>query len=653
MKNKAVLITILAALAGTGLGTLIGYGAWGQEKEEVKTSEPSVVVPDDSGSEESTAPEISVKGLNHVRRASATPDLSALTFPDRAPDQEHAVAFDIANGDDSIIFDENIVPRYVSKEGVVVIDFFYDYGQGTSYPDNGGKINLRMDVQDNSYYPQAYVYTYNSTTHKWSYSYEYNNQDYDSMLEIADGESVRVVLQDSDLYPYDENYLNWLCPEFTEEFFGTLSYSLERVPELFEYDDMILDGQTKDLFIDVNQNYSKDTIINSISAKDLFGKDVPVTIIEGEESFTPQTIGVYTLKVRATDDYGQIATATLIVHIVDYDPPVISQAQQFNFVADKGQNLSYTDLPTYISVTDNGTGHGSNLTITYIYDGTQLNTSWTKTFTASDYGTHKLKVKAVDSSGNTSEKEFTINVGDGTAPVITRRDGQAVGSKITIGVSKTFNMQLSDILQMFKAQDNVDGDVSSSLAGNTQADTDFFSTNHHVGTYEITIKATDRNNNATTQKLPIEIAADLPPVFIISDTLVYTDTANPLNTDSISRIVTKSLLKGKNLTGLSVDASEYIGNETTPGTYHITYDYTEASVVKGLKRANSSPVKSGAFDIVVTQAEESTEPEEKKNGFVLFFEKLGNWFKGVFTKFKFDCFITNEEWNARFPKAEK
>ena len=28
---------------------------------------------------------------------------------------------------------------------------------------------------------------------------------------------------------------------------------------------------------------------------------------------------------------------------------------------------------------------------------------------------------------------------------------------------------------------------------------------------------------------------------------------------------------------------------------------------------------------------------------------LCNWFRGVFTKWKFDCWITNEEWDARFP----
>lgn len=432
--------------------------------------------------------------------------------------------------------------------------------------------------------------------------------------------------------------------------------------KLLEYKNSLTDGVTKDIYVDCDKNYSKETIISSISAKDLFGKDVPVTVTEGLDSFTPQTIGVYTLKLKGTDSYGQSATATLIVHIVDYVAPAVTQAKQLTFTADKGQSLKYADLGTYISVTDNGTSHGSSLTVTYTYDGATMDSAWTKTFLAADYGTHSIKVVARDGSGNQTEKTFTLKVNDGTAPVISRRDGQAVNSRITVGVSKTFATSLSDILQMYKAVDNVDGDVSGSLAGVADADRNFFTSNHKVGNYTLNITAKDKDDNIATLAIPVTVSADMPPVFLISDTLIYTDTATPLTTAAINKVIANGVLADKTLTSLNVDASDYIGHEEEAGTYTVTYDYTESTGVKSARRFNAetSDVKSGSLDIIVKEASKTDEDDDKEDNWFVrffkaigeFFEKLGNWFRGVFTKGKFDCGITNEEWNLRFPPKD-
>ena len=427
------------------------------------------------------------------------------------------------------------------------------------------------------------------------------------------------------------------------------------------------DGQTKDIFIDVDNNYSKETIINAVSAKDLFGAECTVTVTSGLDTFTPSTIGVYTLKLKATDSYGQTAQATLIVHICDYVAPSITLKKQLTFTADQNQTLKYSDLATYIGVTDNGTSHGSSLTITYKYDGVVLQSDWTKTFKAADYGTHNVAVNAKDGSGNEKNVTFSLKVNDGTAPVLSRTDGAAVGSKITIGVSKTFTMTLSDVTQLFKAVDNVDGDVSSSITGLADADNNFFANNHKVGSYTLTIAAKDKNNNQVTQVIPIEIVADIPPVFIIADTLVYTDTSNPLDISQLNMVVSNGILADQHITSLSVDASEYIGHENEPGTYHIDYQYTTTGT-KQARRFNANGngnTFTGAFDLIVREAKEedpAPEPEEpEENGFIAFFKAIGewfmrlfNWFRGIFTHFDFTCWLTNEEFDERYPveKAE-
>jgi hypothetical protein len=428
---------------------------------------------------------------------------------------------------------------------------------------------------------------------------------------------------------------------------------------VYVYGSGIKDGQTKELYIDCNNNYTKEQIVSSISAQDLFGVACSVNIISGSDTFNPQNIGVYTLKLQATDSYGQTATATLIVHIVDYDKPVISSKKTLSFTADKGQILKYSDIAsTYISITDNGTSHGSSLSYDYTYDNTAIDSSWSKTFVASDYGQHILKVHARDGSGNETTQSFTISVADGTAPVITRKDGQDVSSIISIGVSKTFTMTLADITQMFKATDNVDGDVSSTLTGVSDSDNNFFTNNHKVGSYSLTIKASDKNSNVATQVVSIKIVADIPPVFIIGDTIVYTDTATPLTINQLNSVVTNAILSDKeNVSAMVIDDGGYVGNESTAGTYHVTYQYTEnatTATTKNARRfmANDSDMKTGSFDLVVSDSKNDSDEDKEVNAFVGFFQKLKNWFRGVFTKFKFDCFITDKEWNDRFGTTE-
>lgn len=431
------------------------------------------------------------------------------------------------------------------------------------------------------------------------------------------------------------------------------------------YPSDLYDGKTKDIFIDVDKGFTKDAIINSISAKDLFGKEVPVTVTSGLDTFTPTMIGVYTLKLKATDDYGQSATATLLVHIVDYVDPQIKQIKTFAFTADKGQSLKYADLTNYVSVSDNGTSHGSTLTTTYTYDGVAIDSSWTKTFVASDVGTHDLVVTAVDGSGNDSKSTFKINVNDGTAPVLSRIDGQPVSSDITIGVSKTFTMTLKDVTQLFKAIDNVDGNVSETITGLTDNDKNFFSNTHKVGTYTLTLTCRDKVGNVTNQALTVKLVADLPPVFIIADTLVYTDTNTKLSVTQLNMVVSNAILADQTITSLSVDASDYIGHEDEPGIYHVTYDYTTAGNVKSARRLMASAdVKSGSFDIIVTEPSANEEEKEKEtkeeNWFVSIFTSiidwfihLGNWFRGIFTHFDFTCWLDNDEFDLRYPVKEE
>lgn len=423
----------------------------------------------------------------------------------------------------------------------------------------------------------------------------------------------------------------------------------------------LIDGQTKELYIDVDRGQSTDSVIASISAKDLFGVDVPVTVTEGRDTFNASKIGVYTLKVRATDSYGQTANATLIVHICDYAKPEIRQLRPLAFTADKGQKLTYNDLAqVYFSVTDNGTSHGSSLTTEFFVDNAKVDSGYSREWKSVDYGSHTVRVHAKDGTGNEKDFNATLTVNDGTAPVLKRKDGTSVNSVIKIGVAKTFTMTFADIAQMFAAEDNVDHDVSDTITGNAQKDVDFFRDNHKVGSYTLTIKANDKHGNVVTQAIPVEFIADIPPVFIVADTLVYTDTANPLDAAQLNAIVSNALLAGrKNVSARVTDDGGYLADPSRPGDYNMTYEYTELNLgakSMAIRRADgASEVKTGIFTLVNQKAEDVTKKDGKGKvkGFFrkisLFFEKLGNWFRGVFNHFDFYCFLDNDDYLAKYP----
>ena len=663
-KTKITLAVLISLMIGGGIGTAVGYGVWGnhEEKHAETSIETSTETPSDSGSEEESAVQPSDSVKPAFRFGLRAPVMRAVPAISNASNFVSSLSVyrsgnmwvDDETENTGITFDQNLDK---SQDGIVILKIkcgFFTSNKSDLHPSSYYASDIDLAGTSNDF---NFAVVYQDQSLKWTYA-STNSSGFKN-IGIQRGDYFYMVINTRDFVSTNGKANDHVITLGNN--LGTAGNSYAIMHSTDYYYGNLANGQTKDIFVDVDKNYSKDTIISSISAKDLFGKDVPVTVTEGLDNFTPQTIGVYTLKLKATDSYGQTATATLIVHICDYFAPSVTQAKQLTFTADKGQTLKYADLSSYITVSDNGTSHGSTLTVTYAYDGQAIDTKWTKTFAASDYGTHNVKVTARDGTGNQTEKTFTLKVNDGTAPVITRKDGQAVGSTITIGLSKTFSTSLSDIIQMFKATDNVDGDVSASLAGVSDADKNFFSNNHKVGSYTLHITAKDKDNNASTQDIPIVISADMPPVFLISDTLVYTDTNTPLTTAALAKVVTNGILAKKNVASLSVDASEYIGNEDKPGTYNITYDYTEKEETKSARRFNAvSDVKTGSFSLVVKEAEKQDENDNTENWFTKFcnkikefFEKLGNWFKGVFTKFKFDCFITDEDWELRFGEEEK
>ncbi len=405
----------------------------------------------------------------------------------------------------------------------------------------------------------------------------------------------------------------------------------------------LVDGKTQSVYYYVPNVPTIADVLSNVSAVDLFGKEVAVNCSDSEKAHYTGKIGVSDVKVSATDSYGQTATATLNIHIIDNGKPVIALASGKNLSFVSGSSsLKVADLPSYFSITDLGTSFGGTIgTPSYTYDGASFAD---KTFGASDFGTHTVGVTVADSSGNSATANFSLSVTDGTAPVITRRDSSDVSTVIKVGVSKTFSLTKAEFLQIFKAIDNIDGDLSASL----DVEGDYIG--NKVGNYPVKVVCFDKSGNKGSVTATVQVIADLPPVFILSDTLVQATTAQSLSTSDLASVVTNGILSRSTVTACSVNAGSYIGNENVAGDYTITYSATVSSGVKSLVRNASNDV-AGSFILRVVKSTGEAQTKDNAHWYdsiVEFFHKLVNWFRGVFTKFKFDCFITDDEWSTRF-----
>ena len=249
---------------------------------------------------------------------------------------------------------------------------------------------------------------------------------------------------------------------------------------------------------------------------------------------TPDT---YVLTYTAIDAAGNEATPlTRTVVVADRIAPVITLLGAAEM--DVLFNADFTDPGSTVSDSfENG--------LTAIVTG-EVDTSIP--------GTYTLNYNVSDSAGNAAaEVQRTVHVVDQQGPVITL-DGDA-------SVNHEAGTVYADAGAT--ATDNVDTTVTVDTTGAVDADV--------PGTYTLTYTASDSEGNEATPVIrTVEVADTTPPVItLVGDAIVdlnegtvYTD-AGATATDSFDTTVTV------------VDSGEV--DETTPGSYTLTYNATDAS----------------------------------------------------------------------------
>lgn len=269
--------------------------------------------------------------------------------------------------------------------------------------------------------------------------------------------------------------------------------------------------------IDLNIFHAWDEGV-AISPSDIVISGVAV---DSNNMFKAQSIGTWT----ATFTYNYVVGATnlsvskdVVINVNDTTAPTIKfNGNAFDDVAYK-KNVEIS-IPAPI-VTDNS-NEQCDLVIKIVHDGEEVDyDTTTNKFTPSKDGNYTITYTATDVYGNSSEKSFSITVGDKTGPVIDLGD-ESVNAPSTMKKGSTLTLDTSKINIYDEMDRETDFDLkgenvtitlrdgNNNVVANTSTSPNGFSYKlDTVGSYTLTYTAKDANGNKTTVTKTIEVSDD-------------------------------------------------------------------------------------------------------------------------------------------------
>ena len=255
-------------------------------------------------------------------------------------------------------------------------------------------------------------------------------------------------------------------------------------------------------------------------------------------------VGDYQLTIKATDTYGNYSTKSVTIHVNDKNKPTFTGGTQ-------SYDVSY-DAPISLDTIKGALNFSDDvddeLTITVTSDG--------YTAHSGEVGSYQVKVTATDKSGNVSDEVVvTINVYDHKAPVIS-----APG---TVEAGNNKLVTLEEIKDRISITDGLDGTITEyTIEGyeNYQAKYNV------VGTYQLTIKASDKSGNQATATITVNVTDKISPEITFDNYFVILQEGEELSREQIISMASKVL--GINAEAIAEVSGEYNTNEV--GTYTLS-----------------------------------------------------------------------------------
>lgn len=225
--------------------------------------------------------------------------------------------------------------------------------------------------------------------------------------------------------------------------------------------------------------------------------DGPVPVVEVENTYTPNwnLVGEYHITYTATDASGNTATMTRTIIVVDDVPPTITGpaiiTKSYNTVLTTGQIMAQLSASDEID----GDVTESFTVISSTYAGK-----------SSIPGTYSILFRAVDESGNTSQRTVTVIVTDNIPPIWYATDNFLITLDQAVQLSTN---QIISTLQL-------SGFITPSQAQNLYVVTDEYQQTTDIGTYDLVFGITGETETITVTLVVYNLSLEEPGIYTIT-----------------------------------------------------------------------------------------------------------------------------------------
>ncbi|MCK7487880.1 MAG: hypothetical protein MZU97_22125 [Bacillus subtilis] len=357
-------------------------------------------------------------------------------------------------------------------------------------------------------------------------------------------------------------------------------------------------GMSK-LYSNVDNPLLMADILAAFTAHDAVDGDVTadIEVVFDEYSSNRMMVGLYQIILEASDSSGNRNQVTFRVQVVDITDPMITGPAEIVVAYPNVRTLQ--SIQNEFSWSDNYASE-QQLTLEVVgneYAGNE-----------DALGRYAIVLRVTDNSGNATDKTVYIHVLDQADPIITGPAVMSLGYHLT--------MSATEILDLFHAQDNHDGDVTAQLTLLSNA----YATHQTViGSYQVVVGVEDSSGNLSTHTLTVNVVDLIGPIVYFDTSVIAVYNNAYLLLSDITKLLIRSEVLANRDYAVRVVFDSYTRYARVPGTYHMKLEYED----------EANQITTHNLQIVVRLAPSDFLPKIDEPSPAIqpsFWAKFGGWF---------------------------